>query len=413
MTKNKIVLLILLTLPGVVLAQMDSYRYKRKLQSVAAKNWYTVKLPPALTARTLETMNDLRLFRVTGDTTEIPNLIQSLEEKNDTAVIPMTVLNRGTDPSGNYYFTLSQSNKRTINQIELDIPDGNLDWNCAIEGSDDQSRWLTIRENMRIVKIENEFVNYHYTTLNFPESNYNFFRVRIAGASKKNSLNAILATVRSFRPVPASYDTLDMADWNVTQDKKEKKTVILITLKERYAVNRIQLKIRPERDFYRNVTAYALRDSVKTPKGFYEDWNNYQFTVISSLEPNTIAGSAVRTKKIKLEIVNRNDQPLMVEGITVLGVSYAVTAELAPGQNYWLVYGKSADERPNYDLVYFKDKIPANPASITLGDELTMAFPEEPTSPWFGSRWWIWAVMALVIVILGAMSLSMLRKAKN
>ena len=151
MMKNRIFLFIFLMLPGAVLAQMDSYSAKRKLQSVAEKNWVTVKLPPGLTARTNDAMSDLRLYRVAGDSTEIPYLIESLEEKNETLVIPMTILNRSYDRSGYYYFTLSQSNKKTINQIELDIPESNLDWVCAVEGSDDQSRWLMIREYMRIV----------------------------------------------------------------------------------------------------------------------------------------------------------------------------------------------------------------------------------------------------------------------
>ncbi len=438
MMKNKIFwLLLFLALSGSLFAQMDSYAYKRKLQSVQEKNWYAIKLPPSLVARTGDAINDLRVYRVSGDSTEIPYVLESLEEKNEKAEIPFAVINKGYDAKKGWYeITLRQKESNTVNHIELEFVEKNFDWRLAeLEGSFDQQAWVVLSEGQRLVGIQNEDVRFHYTALNFHDSNYPYFRLRFSTESRPGSLDEsetarlrsaltgnklkwtpldlVKATVCEVREIPAAYDTLGIAAWNITQDKRAKKTVVTISLKDRYAVRRLQMAVTTEKDYYRSVTAYVLRDSVKTANGYVEDWNVWQSSVFSSLEPNRIDGPAVRTKKIRLEISNYNDQPLAIHDAAVLGIPYQLKAELAPDRNYWLVYGKQRDELPKYDLVYFKDKIPSNLVTLSLGDEFKMAFSEELRGPWFGSRWWVWGVMAVVIVILGAMSLSMLKKTKN
>jgi len=69
--------------------------------------------------------------------------------------------------------------------------------------------------------------------------------------------------------------------------------------------------------------------------------------------------------------------------------------------------------RPQYDIARFTDKIPESPPVISLGKERVLSGEEEQPAvhPLFANKAWLWAVMVVIIGLLGWFSFRMMRKA--
>ena len=75
-----------------------------------------------------------------------------------------------------------------------------------------------------------------------------------------------------------------------------------------------------------------------------------------------------------------------------------------------LVYGIQKGLKPNYDIDHFTDKIPAVVTELTLGSEqLIEKKAEHKQVPLFQNKLWLWAIMTIIIVILGWFSLRMIK----
>jgi len=79
-----------------------------------------------------------------------------------------------------------------------------------------------------------------------------------------------------------------------------------------------------------------------------------------------------------------------------------------------LTYGNKKARRPNYDIARFTDKIPENLKALTLGPEVIIAKKKvDEIQPIFENKIWLWAIMALVIGLLGWFTLRMMKEEKN
>ena len=78
--------------------------------------------------------------------------------------------------------------------------------------------------------------------------------------------------------------------------------------------------------------------------------------------------------------------------------------------NYFLYYGNKNAVTPNYDLAKFESKIPENLTSINIKEEQkNPAYSIKIEKPLFENKVWLWALMAIIIALLGWFSFKMLK----
>ncbi|MBX7151134.1 DUF3999 family protein [bacterium] len=411
MRKNKtnVVIALLILLQSAAFAQMNRYDYKRRLENIAEKNWYSIRLGGEILSKMSLSMEDVRIYRLSNsDTVEVPYVMESMGSKFEKNELAFEIINKSYDKqSGWQYFTLRQAQRHTVNRIELKFDEKNFDWKIDIDGSFDQKQWLTVAENQRIVRLSNEFVEYEYATLDFPASDYTYFRVTLKSSSKPVQLER--AVVYDYARREGNYYGAPVIDIKTEQNKKEQITSVIVALQQKYAVNELRLNIDNSKDFYRRVKTYHSAGLIKTANGEIENWIYIGDFIASSLEPVDYSFQAVQTNKLKLEIINRNDQPLKVDSVKILGNYFELKSELEPGADYYLVYGRKDDVSPQYDVIYFQDKIPEKLKNVTLGEEWKMEKQVELTQPLLVSQWWLWAIMIIVILLIGGYSIHMLK----
>jgi hypothetical protein len=412
--KRILELLLLLACASPVWAQLDTYRFKRPLPGVDTAGWYEIPLSLEVQAHCGPGQADVRLFKIGKDTLEVPYLLRVARPSTEPVPVEFRIINKSVDKqTGLYELTLHLPKRETVSRIEFDFVEDNYDWNAVeLEGGFDQREWRTLAENLRLMSIRNEEVEYRYNRLAFEPANYPYYRVRISTRGLRTShspLEIRRVYVTHVIDAAAAFDTVRAAV-EVSEHTTDRTTDILLTLEQLVGVDELHLTVGSAKDYYRTVTVSYLADSVKSDGKMHEVWASLAGGVVSSLEPFALPMSGVRTPKLKLRIINRSDQPLPVDRALAMRYRRVLVAELEAGTAYALAYGKDDDARPVYDLQYFADKVPSRAESVVPGKEAVVR-EEAGRRPFFEQSLWIWGAMVVIMVLLAFFSIRMLKRA--
>lgn len=75
-----------------------------------------------------------------------------------------------------------------------------------------------------------------------------------------------------------------------------------------------------------------------------------------------------------------------------------------------MFYGNEKTQAPNYEIEKFESKIPENLNSVNIGSEQkNPAYSIKIEKPLFENKVWLWALMAVIIALLGWFSFKMLK----
>jgi hypothetical protein len=391
------------------IAQLNSYTFKRPLNKAAKEDYYAIPLTPELVARCKNDLSDIRLYQITTDTTEVPYLIDWMGNKTKEEAVAFELINDTYNEKCCSYVTLKFNKKQTINRIKLDVTEHNFDKSLMVEGSNDGKQWFTIRERMRIVRFQNASENFSYTTLDFQDTEFTYFRIKF---DDDGSPRVTVSGAYAFENVATKgqYTELKTGERQQTENKKEKTSEIIVSFPYNYVISHINLRSDNKKDFYRNINIYSSAGTYHTAKGEMDSWQMIGSGVLSTNGTNFYQLYHTQTKKLKIEVINYDDQPVTINEIKAYAENTQLVAALPADGVIFVAYGKENDNAPVYDLVHFKEKIPASLSQIGYGDEQIKTITISKASPLIESKTWLWVVMGAVILIIGYFALSMLKK---
>ncbi len=406
---HRFILFLVLLNPFYLAAQMEDYAVHRPV-IVHSSGWHAIALTPDVRSEMKSGDSDIRLYEVRpNDTLEVPYVVRSHAERYRQIAVAMTMINQGITPDG-FQCVLSLGKSRRINRIRLEFDEPNFDWLCRLEGSPDMNQWVMISSGYRLVGLHNEVVDYRHTSLHFDEADFAFYRLTLLDVRQKP--RAFTASVFDDRRDLAVFDTLN-AVWDVELMPKERRSQIIVQLSDSLPVSRIDLSLFHPSDYYRNVRMYFLRNTIRTEKGLLDNWVDLGRYVLSSLDSAHLSIPPTTTRKIKLEIDNRDDQPLTINHVRALALRTELVADLSHEKHYVLAYGKANARSPEYDLVFFADKIPDIVSDAELGEASSRDTPENEPAGLLKNPLWVWLSLSLIILLIGGFSLSLLRKSKT
>jgi hypothetical protein len=387
--------------------QIEGFNYQRSIEK-PTNDWHKILLPNEMFGKISPNFSDIRIIGITAnkDTVEAPYLVQFKEESTDNQDINFKTLNVSHNEKG-YYYTFEIPTNEAINQLNFEFNTTNFDWQIDLEGSQNQQEWFMLSQNYRMVSIQNEWTNYQFTKVVFPNAKYRYLRVLI-----KSKTDPKLAATKITRKniTEGNYQNYLIEKLVIKENKKEKQTEVFVDLASPVPVSFLDFQIRTKVDYYRNVTIQYVADSFKTDKGWQYSYNTLTSGTLSSIEKNEFRFTNIVLQQLKITIENNDNALLSLENITVKGAVYQLISRFSEVADYRLFYGKPNSQTPNYDINRFTNSIPTNLKNLTLGDE--MAFDkviEKTTQPLFENKLWLWAIMILIIGILGWFSLKMMK----
>lgn len=388
-------------------AQTAPYALKREITGVQT-NWHSLALPNPMYQKLKPGFEDLRIFGANGkDTVEVPYLLKQRGDQVSTQEIAFKQLNQ-SNANQVYYYTFQPSAATVINQINLNFKQENFDCKVNLEGSNDNQSWFTIAKDYRILSIKNQYTEYHFTRLNFPDAKYSYFRLAIKSISQPELLATKILKADTVKGV---FQNIKYQSYNIKNDAEHKETVIDVNLTDPVPVSQLSLNAQSDFDFYRPFKIEYVTDSFKTDQGMQYNYMELYSGTISSLEKPVFSFPNTITSKLKITIQNNDNKPLRLSGLALKGNVYELIARFDdPKLAYALYYGNEKATAPSYEIDKFENKIPAGLSSITIGEEQqNPAYTVKVTKPLFENKAWLWVLMAVIIVLLGWFSFKMLR----
>ncbi|MFT4679332.1 MAG: hypothetical protein ACJAV7_002258 [Flavobacteriales bacterium] len=386
---------------------MEQYDCKRELGEISDQ-WHRLTLPLEVFGKIEQDLSDIRIFGLTpnNDTIESPYIIHVAREKISRKEVSFNTLNTSKSNLG-YFFTFELPGTETINEIELNFAQQNFDWSVRLEGSQNQDEWYTVVDDCRILSIHNEMANFQFAKLSFPDSKYRFFRLMVTSDVEPK---LTFARIAMHDETPGCFQDFDVKSMIVKENKELKQTEIEVELKIPAPVSRLALNMSDSFDYYRPVEIKYCVDSVQTEVGWKYSYHTLQSGILNSLVENVFKFESTILSKLKIIIHNQDNQPLTLEDVGLSGYVHELTARFNEPATYFLTYGNKMALRSHYDIIQFGDRIPNDIKLLSIGvEQMIEKVPIEVKEPLFQNKMWLWAVMIVVILLLGWFSLKMLR----
>ncbi|BAX78670.1 DUF3999 family protein [Labilibaculum antarcticum] len=389
-------------------AQKNDFNYKREIIGITGQ-WHKLELSNEIIAKISPNLEDLRIIGISkqNDTLEAPYILHSTEDVRKYTDVDFKLLNQSRNKNG-YYFTFKVPTSNSINEIQLNFEQKNFDWKITLEGSQNQQDWYTLIEDYRILSIINKQTNYQFTKLDFPTANYSFYRIVISSEEKPKLESAKISMKELVKGKSRTYKTGKISTFG---NKKLQQTELTIDLESPVLVNDLKINLNESFDYYRPIHIQYLTDSTKTEGGWKYNYQTLATGTLSSIEKNEFAFNNTSAQHLKVIISNNDNQALTIRDIEIRGSVYELLVRFSKPAKYFLCYGSNNAQKPNYDISRFSDKIPNAITTLSLGDEKTVSKVVGPKSePLFANEKWLWAVMALIILILASFTLKMIKK---
>lgn len=204
----------------------------------------------------------------------------------------------------------------------------------------------------------------------------------------------------------------------VKENRQEKLTEITVDLPQHAPVHTVRIhvadKLNYRRHFFLMTRVHSDRSKpVKEPYIYdYVTEND-----LRSGKNNSFSIDTQFAEQFRILIHNDDNAPLTIDSISVEGPAYQLMARFPADGNYLLVYGNPNALAPSYDIVNFP--IPGHGIPVDVGGELKLPLKPSPQAPkatattekepGISHQTWLYILMGVLIVLIGAFTLSMMR----
>jgi hypothetical protein len=385
----------------------QEFSAKGKLETVSADGFYKVFLSPAEATFLNEALTNARVLD--SKNIEVPYLL--VEESPvylQQFFKEYEIQSKKITPKVSTIIRLHNPDQTPINNISLVLKNAEAQKTASLTGSDDGKQWFVVREDFTFYPVNNANSVSEVRAIEFPLTNYTYYQLEISDSTSA-PLNILKAgyydksvTHGLFTTVPDSV--------SISTNIQEKRTYITLKFKEGQVIDKLELSMKGTTFFQRSgfVTVENIRKVKKREERYTEHVENF---VVRSGQTTLITFTGLKTNNLTLCIENGDSPALSVGEVNAYQLNRYLIAWLTKGQSYTIGFTGKDVAPPSYDLEYFRDSIPANAQVLKISDLKPILKPTASGAPtFFTSKTIIWIAIGGVIVLLGFMSLKLVRE---
>lgn len=390
-----------------VSGQAEDFKGKTQIDSVSKSGFYKILLSPNVISGAKSDYSDLRIFDSKHN--EIPFLLvsENYVTKQTEFKTYKIIENKYLPKQAITRIVIQNQHKSTISSFVLQIRNTEIEKEVTLKGSDDQNNWFIIKRNYPVHSSDFEDKTSELRIIGFPKSNYEFFEITL-NDKHKDPLQILAVGYYNSETNKGLYTEISAPTVHQSDSTKLKKSFVKLTFKEAYEIDRFDLTIKGPDYYMRNCT--VGRYLTYNKKKVFEAINSF---VITSGQPAVWNFNGLRTKELLIEIDNADNYPLQIISVNAYQLSKYLIANLKSGEKYELFYGNEKITFPNYDLLYFTDKIPKDITILKTGRTVMLPKSTSPILTEFFTKTYIWLALVLVIGLLGWLSIKITREMRN
>ncbi len=383
-----------------------------------------IVMPPELFAHAERSLSDLRVIDDRG--AEVPYLLSIASGTERMQTLAARQLELSYVP-GKYTLAVFDVGAQAPfhNSIDIHTTSANFIAWAQLEISDDAREWRRTGALQPIYAFSDKGVT-GTGTLNYPETNARYLRVRIYDHVEKFPISGV--TVAYTTHVPEQRLTFSGAQARAAASQQDQKTVWHTDFSYALPLDSVRID-SSSHEFYRRVEIYSSDDQ--------KDWDMagsgeiYRFYAppppadAAAAAPgadaergvhaeNTVSFVAQSARYWRVDIDNGNDAPLAVAQVQFFMTARKIVFRQEPQRSYSLLYGQSEIKTPpRYDL---REVVTA--AQIRDAQSAFPIGPEQSNASWSDPRPWsernaavLWVAVILAALVLAFVAFQSLKSA--
>lgn len=402
-------LLLFFGLVGSIAAVAQSFKGEATLPPVDVDGFYRIFIQPSLSPYLNGDFTNIRIYDQGNK--EVPYLFQQEAPTYYTQVFKeYEIVEKRQQKNCCTSLMLRNPNGSAINNISLSIKNAEIIKQATLLGSDDKQNWFALKQRFVLNAIDNKNQTSEVKILDFPLSNYTYYLLQIEDSTSA-PLNILTAGYYEVSSEEGKFTEVTTLNVVKSDSSVERKSYVQIKFDTAQVVDKLTVTMTGPTYFLRKASLSTKREKLnrKGEKEYYYEWL-YDFE-LSSKQSSVINLSGIHVTEFLVTIENDDNPSLEVASIKTYQLNRYITAFLKKGIPYTIKLGSQELQAPTYDLGFFKDSIPNQPQVLAMG-AITIFKDEVPqTTTFFTNRSIIWIAIVLVIVVLGFMSLKLVREA--
>jgi len=412
-TMKKLLLIMLLLVASPALADFSktdwAFRSSVELSGGQPSGYVSFDIPSDAFQHLNPNLSDLRI--ISGGI-EIPFVLGAEKETNSLSNVSAKVFNLSSVKGQSTSFVADIGKAGSFHsRITIETSSENFKRDVKIEGSNDQEEWGTLTQSGQIFDYtyrENGYINSKWLSIEYPQATWRYLRVtifdrgetplKISGASIQSRLKNSAKEI-SYTPA-------------IEQDKNSSESATDLILDigmsgTPHSRGEIALPLPTEGESAASFSRAIVVSESSDKLSWRVLGHGYIFSIATpEFTGNNLAFSYPESRKryIKVSVLNRDDQPIEVSGITLFGIVRKVLFKFEAGKNYFVYMGNPKAKAGEYDLATVSQYLSAEKiGSVTL--EAPKENPDfMPTLPPLSERspYLLPGFLVLVVIILGA-----------
>jgi hypothetical protein len=395
-------LFLLLLLVCIRYSHAQNFTHEASLPPVSADGFYQILLSPEVSDLS-NSFSDIRIHDTQGK--EVPYLLQEEQPVYASQTFhEYEILEKKQEAGCCTSLTLHNPDRTSINNISLVIKNAEVTKDATLLGSDDQKQWFALKQHFVLNAIDNKNETTEIKIVDFPLSNYRYYSLRIDDSTSA-PLNILKAGYYDVVTTSGLYTPVTAMD--ISKNDHDRSTDILVVFNSSRIVDKMEFSMTGPPYFLRKARLSKVKRGEKNHI-YIEPITSVE---LSSAHPSVISLPGTLADELMLEIENDDNPPLGISSVHVYQLNRYLTTWLKAGEKYSIKVGNKELTWPVYDLAYFRDSIPDQPAQLAVGNVIALQKENtrEPSPTFFTNKNIIWVAVILIVVVLGFLSVRMLK----
>ena len=405
--KKLFVLSILLNLSFQALNQ--DFVGEASLPAVDEDGFYKIVISPQVSPFFNSQFSNVRIFN--NQNKETPYLFQKeAPELHSEKFREYEIVEKKQIKNCCTQLTLHNPDASPINNISLAIKNAEVTKQASLLGSDDRKNWYALKQHFVLNSIANRNQTSEIKIVDFPLSNYAFYLLEIED-SLSAPINILTAGYYEINSEAGDYSAIPAPRIMAYDSSELKRTFVKIIFDTARLVDRLTISMTGQPYFLRKATLCTKRKR-EVKKGKMESfYDPIYFFELSSKQPSEINLYEEKVTELLMIIENNDNPALEIDTIKAFQLNRFFTAWLKKGERYTIKIGNPDLKSPTYDLAFFKDKIPDEPALLSIETVTLFKGMELASADHFlDNQLLIWIAIILVIIVLGFMSVRLVKE---
>lgn len=378
-----------------------SQTHRSKINIPPKSGYYKIELNPELIACSKYDLSDMRVWDEKNK--QVPYLIEYSKPLQNyiSQKTNFKVIKNNSIPKKYSEFIFQNDKSKPLNHIALLVTNTDVTKKINLLGSHNQLDWYSVINDYTLDNLYDNTKTSIEKIIYLPNTNYAFYKLQIVDSQTPP---IIVQSIYRYNHIESSISKkIKLTNQTVKYYTNKNDNIIEYNSDYAYRIDEIQFDINESKLFNRSFSILADENYKRRVRQVS------LFNSVLSKKNDSFSHLKIRQNKFKIQLYNQDNPPLNIQNIQLYYYPIYLIAALDSGVHYIVNTGLEELTAPNYDMVEFRDKIPANLPILGCTPIEKIIEKDHLSQKFYQKKWFMWICISIGVLIIFGISISMIK----